>query len=103
MALPTMSIEDRKKALESAKAARAKRAALLKQVACGEVSVGQVLDAAETDECYARIKVSALLRAVPGYGEVRSSRLMTDLHIAESRRLRGLGVHQCEALRKYFA
>lgn len=103
MALPDMSVEDHKKALESAKAARTKRAGLLRKVTSGELTVSEVLKLADEDACYERIKVVALIKALPGYGEVRAARLMNNLGIAESRRLRGLGEHQRAALEQYFA
>lgn len=103
MTLPDMSREDRAKALESAKKARSDRASILRCVSGGELSVVDVLDLADADESYARIRVSALLRAVPGYGEVRTEKLMERLRIAESRRLRGLGPRQRAALREHFS
>ncbi len=102
MALPDMSPEDRAKALESAKQARTKRAALLKRVSRGELTVAKVLSMADKDKCYERIKVIQLLKAVPGYGEIRATKLMEDLGIAESRRLRGLGFRQRENLIEHF-
>ncbi len=103
MALPDMSPKDRAKALENAKNARSKRAALLKQVSNGELTVSDVLDKADDDECIARIKVTSLIKAVPGYGEVRAENLMKELGIAESRRLRGLGFKQRANLIDHFA
>ena len=35
---------------------------------------------------------------MPGYGKARAEKLMKELQIAESRRLRGLGERQTEAL-----
>lgn len=102
MALPDMSSEERIKALENAKEARSKRAALLREVTNGERSIAEVLELADGDPCYERIKVSALLKAVPGYGDIRVERLMKRLRIAESRRLRGLGPHQRAALVDHF-
>lgn len=103
MALPDMSSEDRIKALENAKAARSRRAALLREVTAGTTTVAQVLEMAQGDPCYERIKVTALLKAVPGYGDIRVERLMKSLRIAESRRLRGLGPHQRAALIEHFS
>ena len=102
MALPEMSAEDRARALESAKLSRTKRAAVLRRVSSGELTVADVLAMAAEDDCLSRIKVSALLRALPGYGEVRARRVMTELHIAESRRISGIGSKQRAALLKRF-
>lgn len=103
MALPEMSVEDRARALESAKLSRTKRAAVLRRISSGELSVTDVLAMADEDSCLSRIKVSALLRALPGYGEVRTRRVMSELHIADSRRLSGIGLKQRIALAERFS
>jgi ribosomal protein S13 len=45
-----------------------------------------------------KMKVSALLEAMPGVGKVRAAQIMERLEIAPSRRLRGLGDRQRKAL-----
>ena len=49
------------------------------------------------------MKVSEALSALPGVGKVRVSQIMERLGIAASRRLRGLGARQKEALLKEFS
>ena len=100
MALPDMPREDRARALEQAKAARTRRAELLREVSSGARTVAEVADG---DACYERIKVIALIKAVPGYGDVLARRLMEEIGIAESRRLRGLGYKQRAALLEHFS
>ena len=39
----------------------------------------------------AKLKVVSVLESLPGVGKVRARRIMADLDISESRRLRGLG------------
>lgn len=92
--IPTLTTEQRRENLEKAKAARKRRAAILKGVADGSYSVTDVLNMARTDETVARMRVFTLIKAVPGYGFARTQQLMKSLRIAESRRLRGLGKHQ---------
>jgi ribosomal protein S13 len=48
------------------------------------------------------MKVSALLESMPGVGKVRARQLMERLGIAETRRVRGLGANQVEALKREF-
>lgn len=103
MALPDMPREDRARALEQAKAARTRRAELLREVSSGARTVAEVLELADGDACYERIKVIALIKAVPGYGDVLARRLMEEIGIAESRRLRGLGYKQRAALLEHFS
>ncbi len=97
MAIPQLSAEERKAALEKAKAARIKRAEVRDQLKSGELSVKDVL-AHKDDPVVGRMKVSTLIETLPGYGKAKSEKIMSELQIAESRRLRGLGARQEAAL-----
>lgn len=97
MAIPQLSAEERKAALEKAKAARIKRAEVRDQLKNGELSVKDVL-AQKDDPVVGRMKVSTLIETLPGYGKAKSEKIMSELQIAESRRLRGLGARQETAL-----
>ena len=68
----------------------------------GVLTLQQVLDDAHADEAVARLRVSALLEAMPGVGKVRAGQLLSELGIAPSRRVRGLGRRQREALLQQF-
>ncbi len=57
---------------------------------------------AETDEVLGKMKVSALLEALPKVGKVKAQEIMTELEIAPTRRLRGLGDRQRKALLEKF-
>ncbi len=48
------------------------------------------------------MRVSALLEALPGVGKVRARQIMERLQIADTRRVRGLGVNQVAALEREF-
>ena len=96
--IPNLTTEQRRENLEKAKAARQRRAAILKGVADGSYTVPDVLNMADSDATVARMKVFTLLKAVPGYGFARTQQTMKRLRIAESRRLRGLGANQRAAL-----
>ena len=50
------------------------------------------------DEVVGRMKVTTLIETLPGYGKAKAEKIMKELGIAESRRLRGLGERQREAL-----
>lgn len=103
MALPQLTPEQRAAALEKAAAARRVRAELKERLKKGETTIKQVLADAETDEALAKLKVSALLEALPGVGKVRAAQLMEQFEIAASRRVRGLGERQRKALLEEFA
>ena len=96
MALPQLTPEQRKAALEKAAQARHERAELREKIKSGKVSLAEVLDS--DDPIANRMKVSALIESLPGYGKAKAERIMRELQIAESRRIRGIGERQREAL-----
>jgi hypothetical protein len=95
---PALSAEQRAGALVVATAARAARAKAKADLKTGRLSLAELLERADADAQLAAMRVTALLEALPGYGKVRAAALLTELRIAESRRLRGLGPHQRAAL-----
>ena len=103
MALPQLTAEQRAAALEKAAAARKVRAELKERLKRGGTTLSQVLADANTDEALAKLKVSALLESLPGVGKVRAGQLMEQFDIAASRRVRGLGERQRQALLNEFA
>lgn len=103
MALPQLTEEQRAAALEKAAAARRARAELKERLKRGGTSLADVLKQADDDEVLGKMKVSALLEALPGVGKVRAQQTMERLEIAESRRLRGLGERQRKALLAEFS
>lgn len=98
MALPQLTDEQRQAALAKAAAARKARAELKERLKRGGTTLKQVLADAENDDALAKLKVSALLEALPGVGKVRAAELMEKFDIAASRRVRGLGERQRRAL-----
>ncbi|GAA4005059.1 MULTISPECIES: integration host factor, actinobacterial type [Allokutzneria] len=103
MALPQLTEEQRAAALEKAAAARRVRAELKERLKRGGTNLKEVLTSAESDEILGKMKVSALLEALPGVGKVRAAQIMERLEIANSRRLRGLGDRQRKALLAEFS
>ncbi|MDY6050236.1 MAG: integration host factor, actinobacterial type [Corynebacterium sp.] len=102
MALPQLSPEDRKKALDKAAKARKQRAELKENLKKGQIKLDEVLSKANDDEIIGKTKVSALLESMPKVGKVKAREIMEDLKIAPTRRLRGLGDRQRAALLKRF-
>ncbi|CAM2934369.1 integration host factor, actinobacterial type [Saccharomonospora xinjiangensis] len=103
MALPQLTEEQRAAALEKAAAARRARAELKERLKRGGTTLAEVLKQADEDEVLGKMKVSALLEALPGVGKVRAQQTMERLEIATSRRLRGLGDRQRKALLAEFS
>ena len=95
--------EQRAAALEKAAAARNRARAELKELLKrGSTTLKQVPADAENDEAVAKLKVSALRESLPGVGKVRAAAVMEQLEIAPSRRVRGLGERQRQALLNEF-
>ncbi|WP_018023962.1 integration host factor, actinobacterial type [Corynebacterium ulceribovis] len=102
MALPQLTPEQRAAALEKAAQARKVRAELKDQLKRGDIDLKEVLERADNDDIIGKMKVSALLEALPKVGKVKAQEIMTDLEIAPTRRLRGLGDRQRRALLERF-
>ena len=49
-----------------------------------------------------KLKVVSLLESLPGVGKVKARAIMEEIGIAETRRVRGLGPHQSQALIERF-
>lgn len=96
MALPQLTDEQRKAALEKAAAARHARAELRDKIKKGETTLAEVLES--EDPIAARMKVSALIESLPGYGKAKAAKIMSELGISPSRRVKGLGARQREQL-----
>lgn len=103
MALPPLTPEQRRAALAKAAAARRARAEARDKLKHSGMSLREILDSGETDEVIGKMKVLALLEAMPGVGKVRAARIMEKLEISPSRRVRGLGAKQRSALEREFA
>ena len=96
MALPQLTDEQRKAALEKAAAARHARDELREKIKKAEITLDEVLDS--EDPIAARMKVSALIESLPGYGKAKAAKIMNELGISPSRRVKGLGARQREQL-----
>ena len=99
MALPTLTPEQRAAALAKAGEVRRARSEMLADVKAGKLSLKAVLDrAAKGEEMVKKTKVTALIKALPGYGPANAAKLMADAEIDENRRIGGLGDRQRQAL-----
>lgn len=91
---PTLTDEERSRALELAMQARRERTRLKQYMKAGRVSLADALG----EECARRLPVRQLIASVPGIGVSKAERIMLALHIAQNRRAGGLGPRQREAL-----
>ena len=97
MAAPTMTPEQRAAALEKARIVRAERSELTKKLSMGLMTPKEVLDMSDKP-VVGRMKVKAFVSALPGYGKVKTEKLMEELGIPADRRIQGLGSNQLKAL-----
>jgi hypothetical protein len=102
VALPPLTPDQRAAALEKAAKARKDRAEIKNRLKQGLTKLPEVLKEGQSDDIVGKMKVSALLEAMPGVGKVRARQIMERLGIAESRRVRGLGANQRTALENEF-
>ena len=100
---PSLSPQQREAALAKAATARRIRAETKDQLKSGLVSFDELLELADGDELVGKMKALAALESMPRLGKVKARRLMNEVGIADSRRLRGLGENQRSQLRAFFA
>lgn len=98
MPVPELDAQERREALEKAKRARQVRAQLKHMLKAGEVQLHEVLDRASDAPALAKMRVVEVLEALPNVGKVTAAKLMDELRIAPTRRIRGLGSRQRQAL-----
>nr|WP_275426122.1 integration host factor, actinobacterial type [Nocardioides gilvus] len=103
VALPQLTPEQRQAALDKAAASRRERAEVKNRLKNSGGSILDVIREGQENEVVGKMRVIDLLQSMPGLGKVRAKALMERLSIAESRRVRGLGVKQIAALEREFA
>lgn len=102
MPLSPLTEQARADAREKALLARTHRQEIKQALTNRELTVRQVLDMIDTDPALAKMPVGQMLRALPGIGAVRATKIISELEIAPTRRLGGLGVHQRRKMVEYF-
>ena len=94
---PKLTKEERLAALKIATAARMRRAEIKDKVAQGDMSIAEVIDM-KNDDIVGRLKVVELIESFPGYGKAKAEKVMREVGIARTRRLKGLGARQVKEL-----
>lgn len=102
MPAPKMTPEQRAAALEKARIVRQKRSEITNKLSMGIMTPDEALGKVD-DPVVGRMKVKSFIGALPGYGKVKTEKLMEELGIPESRRIQGLGSKQMENLKKALA
>ena len=102
MPLPTLTEEQRREALAKAAEARKQRAQIKGELKSGKRGLQDILET-HGDDTVGKMKVSTVLESLPGVGKVRATKIMEELDISATRRIRGLGAKQREMLLEKFA
>lgn len=102
MPLPTLTEEQRREALAKAAEARRRRAEIKGQLKAEKLTLRDILNS-QDDEVIGKMKVSSVLESLPGVGKVRARKIMERLDISATRRVRGLGAKQKDALLAEFS
>ncbi len=97
---PSLTPEQRQAALEKAAHARRARAELKEQLKMGSITLESLLERSSSDELVGKMKVVSVLESLPGIGKVKARKIMSEVGIADTRRLQGLGANQRERLIK---
>jgi S13-like protein len=99
---PALSPEQRQAALEKAAVARRERAEVKERLKTGSLTLKELFDSGDLDDTLGKLRVVSMLESLPGVGKVKARRVMEELEISESRRLRGLGGNQRRRLLERF-
>ena len=95
MPAPTMTPEQRAAALEKARVVRAARSEITKKLSMGVMSADEALKKAD-DPVVGRMKVKSFINALPGFGKVKTEKLMEELGIPTTRKsYSASGWHSC--------
>lgn len=97
MALPKLTLDQKKKALQKAQDMRSRRKSIRERLKKGSMTLKQVLDA-KNDEVLGKMRVAYLLASLPRVGKTTARKIMEEIGIDEARRVQGLGKRQREAL-----
>ena len=99
---PQLTPEQRQAALAKAAEARKARAEIKEKLKMGSLTLKELMEQAIGDEIIGKMKVLAVLEALPGVGKVKARRTMEEIGISETRRIRGLGEQQKKSLLEAF-
>ena len=97
MALPKLSLEEKRRALKKAQEVRSKRAKIRQNLKKGKTTIREVLNNIN-DDVVAKMRVVYLLESLSRIGKVKTKKIMNDIGIDETRRIQGLGNRQKQAL-----
>ncbi len=93
MAIPKLSPEERKQALQKAQQIRSQRMEVRKELKAGKLALADILNN-DGNEIYAKMRVKYLLESLPQVGKITALKVMEEIGIDDARRVQGLGSRQ---------
>ena len=100
---PALTPEQRQQALAKAAEARRARAEIKEKLKMGSMTLSELLAGSGDSDHIGKMKVLAVIEALPGVGKVKARRTMDEIGIADTRRVRGLGDQQRTKLLEVFS
>ncbi|MEV7004572.1 integration host factor, actinobacterial type [Streptomyces sp. NPDC093982] len=101
MPVPVLTAQQRQAASKKSAAVRRERLEVRTALKDARMSLAEAL--ASDSEVIRSMPVRTLLASLPGIGQVRAQKILNELEISDTRRIRGLGARQRERLLARFA
>lgn len=99
---PRLTPEQRAANLEKAARVRRERAEIKDKLKMSLITLPELFAQAPDDDVIAKMKLVAVLESLPRVGKVKARRVMEEVGISASRRIRGVGPQQRAALLALF-
>ncbi|MDD3520249.1 MAG: integration host factor, actinobacterial type [Actinomycetota bacterium] len=103
MAIPLLSNEEKRSALEHAREIRKKRSEIKKGLKSYSISFIELFE--EKNKYFMVVmdmKILDLMKALPGFGDIRVNKILQELQISPRKKFKGLGQKQKSRLLDYF-
>lgn len=103
MPVPFLTDEEKKSALESAREIRKKRSEIKKGLKSCSIILKELLE--ENNKYFMiamEMRIQDLMRSLPGFGDIRVSKVLGELKISPRKKFKGLGHKQKSRLLDYF-
>ena len=103
MSVPFLSNEEKNSALERAREIRKKRSEIKKGLKAGSLALEELLT--EENKYFPEVsemRIMDLMKSLPGFGDIRVSKILEELKISSRKKIKGLGDRQKSRLLDYF-
>lgn len=95
MSVPVLTYEKKINALEAARKIRKKRAQIKKDLKAANINIKELLDIKNKDfHIAAEMKIFDLIKALPGFGEIKTRNILRQIQISPKKKFKGIGKKQ---------